>query len=120
LAITLLGENVSEPLAPPTSTMCVGTIPVMPDPDDEDPDDPDDELAVDCIPTAAAVAEARRDPDAEREWVVAAAEPMRTEMMADLEKYILKVVFVLRKAIGWITGIGEFGKNVYRRLALYR
>jgi hypothetical protein len=92
LAITLLGEKVSEPLAPPTSTMCVGTIPVMPESDDEDPDA---ELAVDSIPAADAVAEARRDSDAEREWVVAAAEPIRTKTMADLEKYMLSVVMCL-------------------------
>jgi len=83
--MTLLGEKVSEPLAPPTSTMCVGT---MPAPDEEDPDD---ELAVESMPAADAVAEASRDSDAEREWVVAAAEPIRTETMADLEKYMLSI-----------------------------
>jgi ABC-type uncharacterized transport system involved in gliding motility auxiliary subunit len=112
--MTLLGEKVSEPLAPPTSTMCVGT---MPAPDDEDPDeDPDEELAVESMPAADAVAEARREPDAEREWVVAAAEHMRTEAMADLEKYMLTaVMFAKRRLVVLLVSACE---RTYRRLAL--
>jgi hypothetical protein len=108
--MTLLGEKVSEPLAPPTSTMCVGT---MPAPDDEDPDE---ELAVESMPAADAVAAARREPDAEREWVVAAAEHTRTEAMADLEKYMLTaVMFAKRRLVVLLVSACE---RTYRRLAL--
>jgi hypothetical protein len=86
-AMTLLGEKMSEPLGPPTWTMCVLTIPAgVVDPDSDEP-------PVDKLPRADAVAEARRDSDAATEDC-AAAKPMRAETMTDLEKYILFVVLL--------------------------
>ena len=55
--------------------------------------DPEDELAVDKLPTADDVADARRDSDATISFEdVAAAQPMKADTMTDLEKYILIVV----------------------------
>lgn len=83
-ALTLDGENMSEPLGPPTLTMCVLTMPagVV---------EPNTPVAAD--PNAEPVADARMESMED----CAAAKPITADTMVALEKYILNMMLFFSK-----------------------
>jgi hypothetical protein len=84
-ATTLLGEKISVPLGPPTLTTCVTTIPSAAGATPVE----DSTAPVDKLPTADAVADARRAASDAIMWFVAAAKPMRADAITDRVKYML-------------------------------
>jgi hypothetical protein len=96
-ATTLLGEKTSEPLGPPTWTICVLTIPEgVVDCDSE----PLPALPVDKLPRAEAVEDAIMASEAMIDDC-AEARPMRADTMVDLEKYMLMIVLRFVSRIGY-------------------